>query len=222
LEYDILEYEEETAMRIQYLILWYGAFGVHFVQAQSFRAPTMPTIHDKSAYAVGGYAAEAWLSPEDSTGRFPIIFKNESIEAVQVEIYRLSLQPLPKHVVNIGEWRNFFPQQMTTHERPLYINLRGSSAGDLHYVLELNGKPRVGSTHACRAYGSLDLKQGNEIVQSIGASVLDSGLILTYTPYYDLEMTSLKDYTRGSRVHKDMKNAGRCRKRSCAQKNDSK
>jgi len=178
----------------------------------ALRAPNVPTIHSASSYAI-----EDWSSSPDSIGRLHVVFKNESIEDVYVSIYRRNLPPREKNVVKIGEWRNFYPQQMTSQERPLYINLTGSSAGELHYKLVLQGKPRLGATHACRAYGSLDLSQGDEIVQSIDASSLGSGIVFTYTEYYDLQMGSLKEHNRGRLLAKNSR-GGHCTKGSCRKK----
>jgi len=138
---------------------------------------------------VGSVTMYVLCGTDVQLSRQRILFVNEAPESVLVWIGKQPLLPRVKDIIQHGEGKWLFPP-MLTPQKVLWIRIDSSQSafeGSLH----LSGSGGQAMTYACRAYGSVELVQGGEVIASIGAGTLDRGLVLLLTPEYKLELFPL-------------------------------
>lgn len=113
-----------------------------------------------------------------------IIFVNQAPEDVYVAIHKDPSIPLEREMVPSGTRTYFFPRVLD--EQSFYYIVIKSSSHEAHYTLHLSGNLLLSDTHACRAYGELQLMAGDWIIQTVGAGSVAQGIVLTYNHDFEL------------------------------------
>ena len=145
----------------------------------------------------GGY--HQWCYGQN---RIRILFINNAPEDVYIAIGNVPLKPLKKYLVALGTKKYRFPLEFTA-EKPLYVTI-SSMSNEINYMLRLNGDLDKSSTRSCHAYGEILLLRDDLTMQTLGASNIDTGLILEYTSDFEL---ILRRMAERERPHVDAKKA---------------
>lgn len=142
--------------------------------------------------------------------RVRVIFVNNAPEDVYVTISNTPVVPGNKHCVPTGTRKYIFALEFS-EENPLYVTV-SSMSYNLQYTLVIHGSLVKTSMRACRAYGDIQLLRHNQRMDTIGATNLAQGFILSYSHEYEL---TLKRIGQQERPHDPMHHSARMRTSNC-------